>query len=33
VGSIVAQGDSESGGRHFEVHGVGAYTVCRLKAL
>jgi hypothetical protein len=28
----MAQGDSESSGRHFEVRGVGAFTVCALKA-
>ena len=32
VGSTVAQGDSESSGRRFEVHGMGAFTVCRMKA-
>jgi hypothetical protein len=32
VGSTVAQGDSECSGCRLEVHGVGAFTVCRLKA-
>jgi len=32
VGSIVAQGDSESSGYRFDVHGLGASTVCVLKA-
>ena len=32
VGSTVAQGDSDSGGCCFQVHGVGALIVCLSKA-